>query len=210
MAFSNDRNGAQDIFVKSTSEATAAEVPILKNDVLFKSATDWSLDGRYLVYWQLSAKTGGIWLLPLQGDRAPRPYLQSPANLRGGLLSPDGRWLAYLSDEAGTDNLYVQSFPSPGTRYQIAQTSVGGVWNRTGTLLGWIDPAGRPMVADIRPGPEFHAGPPRLFGVAPKGAVSAQALGDFSRLLASVPLSTTARPSVTIVTDWVNALQKKN
>jgi eukaryotic-like serine/threonine-protein kinase len=88
-------------------------------------------DGRALVY--VAAPTGveevnplrpetagDIWVLPLMGDRTPRPYLQTPFDESFPALSPDGRWLAYTSTESGQAEVYVRIFPVPGARVQIS------------------------------------------------------------------------------------------
>jgi Tol biopolymer transport system component len=77
--------------------------------------TDWSLDGRFLLFWRRGEKTRtDIWALPLFGERKPYPLLNSPANEELARFSPDGHWLAYTSDESGSQEVYVRSFTSEG------------------------------------------------------------------------------------------------
>jgi len=101
-------------------------------------------DGRALVYEQGSParpETGlDIWVLPLVGERTPRPYLRSPFDEVGPAVSPDGRWLAYSSDESGQSEVYVRAFPVPGARIQIS--SGGGRaprWSPDGRELFYRD-----------------------------------------------------------------------
>ena len=83
--------------------------------------TDWSLDGRFIVYYQVEPKTKhDTWVLPLNSQEEPFPFLQTEANETGGRLSPDGKWMAYNSDEAGSCEVYVQSFPKGGGKRQIS------------------------------------------------------------------------------------------
>ncbi len=81
----------------------------------------FSPDGQLLVYTELDPKTGSdISLLPLNGDRKPRPLLHSSFNEAEGAISPDGKWLAYTSDESGRPEIYVQAFPGPGVKIQVS------------------------------------------------------------------------------------------
>ena len=76
---------------------------------------DWSADGRFIAYTQrTSSTTSDLWVLPLFGDRKPFPLLQSEFVEGSGAFSPDGRWIAYTTNEAGQPNVYVQPFPGPG------------------------------------------------------------------------------------------------
>ena len=97
-------------------------------DAFDKFPTAWSPDGRFLLYMVVSPRTANdLWVLPLEGDRQPRPYLRKPANEFRAAVSPDGRWLSYNSDESGRTEGYVQSFPAPGRRYQVTTDGTGVV-----------------------------------------------------------------------------------
>lgn len=94
-------------------------------------------DGSKLIYTDASPDTGeDVWSLSLNGDARPEPLLQTSASERWASLSPDGRWLAYVSDESGRDEVYVTSFPEPTGRWQVSTD--GGmlpVWSRDGWKL---------------------------------------------------------------------------
>jgi serine/threonine protein kinase len=84
-------------------------------------AYDWSRDGKFIVYAQDAEQTKrDLWLLPLEGDHKPVPYLQTPFTETNGQFSPDGRWMAYASDETGQSQVYVQAIPSAGAKYQVS------------------------------------------------------------------------------------------
>ena len=73
--------------------------------------TDWSRNGRLIVYGELDPKTQeDLWILPLDGDRRPFPFLRTEFNEIQGRLSPDSQWVAYTSDESGAPEVYVQGF----------------------------------------------------------------------------------------------------
>ena len=110
---------------------------------------DWSADGRFLLYQESvndpAAPAGSdLWILPLAGDRKPFPYLQTPSRENAGQFSPDGKWIAYTSDEQGTSQVYVQSFPVGRGKWQIS--SQGGDyprWRRDGKELYYAATDGR-------------------------------------------------------------------
>ena len=86
----------------------------------------WTPDGSVLLFTQLDGSSFGIWEFPFAGDdRTPRPLLDTPFNEFHPSLSPNGRWLAYVSDEGGQDEVWVRAYPGPGP---VRQVSVGGGW----------------------------------------------------------------------------------
>ncbi len=101
IVFNSNRDGPLNLYEKASSGAGGEKV-LLKSP-LVKWPEDWSRDGRFLIYEQVDPKTkNDIWVLPMTGDQKPFPYLQSASSPSAGLkLSPDGRWLAYTSDETG-------------------------------------------------------------------------------------------------------------
>jgi hypothetical protein len=93
--------------------------------------TDWSRDGRFVLNTRAATETrADLWLIPvtsdghLMADRKAIPYLSTLANESEGRFSPDptGRWIAYQSDESGRDEVYVRSFPEPGSRYRVSSS----------------------------------------------------------------------------------------
>jgi serine/threonine-protein kinase len=125
-----------------------------------------SPDGGLLAYVDRGAATSlDIWLLPLAGERKPRPWLATSASENHPEFSPDGRWMAYASNVSGRYEVYVQAFPGPeGSRYQVSLS--GGQapsWSRDGRRL-YFTTEQRPrrlMVAELRTTPAFEAGRPR-------------------------------------------------
>ena len=122
----------------------------------------FSADGQWLVYVTDDPVTSAdVWALPAAGDRKPRVVVNTPFAERHPRLSPDGRWLAYTSDEAGRQEVFVQPFPGPGGRLQV---SIDGgtepVWSRDGRELFYIN-GDKMMVVDITTAPAFQAGLPR-------------------------------------------------
>jgi len=101
-------------------------------------------------------------VLNLKGERKPQPFLQTPANESGGMFSPDGRWLAYESDESARWEVYVQPFPGPGGKVQIStEGGVEPVWARNGRELFYRN-GDKMMVAAVETKPTFAAAKPKL------------------------------------------------
>jgi dipeptidyl aminopeptidase/acylaminoacyl peptidase len=128
-----------------------------------QSPGSWSPDGQVLAFQQLDPTTGwDIWVLRLDGDREPRPFLQTPSNESAPMFSPDGRWLAYVSDESGRDEVYVRPFPGPGGKSQIS--TEGGtepVWPRDGRELSYRN-GDKMMAAAVQTKTGFAAAKPKL------------------------------------------------
>jgi len=159
IAFASDQDGPGNLYQKPSSGA-ASDEQILKTNER-KWPTDWSLDGRYIVYTSSSSKTRlDVWILPMQGERTPFPYIQTQFNEDNAKFSPDGRFISYSSDESGRYEVYVQTFPSSGSKWQIS--TGGGVqprWRRDGKELFYISPERKVIAVDIKAdSPIFEAG----------------------------------------------------
>ena len=101
----------------------------------------WLPDGSALIFQQVDPTTGfDILLLPMEGDQTPEAIVRTPANEFEPTLSPDGRWLAYVSDETGEHQIYVVPFPGPGGRMTVSTD--GGhepVWHPDGSALFYLN-----------------------------------------------------------------------
>ena len=105
---------------------------------------DISADGRYLAYEGNDARD--IWVMPLTGDRIPRPFIEGPSSETQPMFSPDGHWLAYSSDAIGGFEVYVQRFPDGGARIQVSPGGGGSArWRRDGKELFYLAPNGSLM-----------------------------------------------------------------
>jgi Tol biopolymer transport system component len=111
----------------------------------------WSADGRFILYGSADPQTSfDLWVLPLEGDRKPFVFLKTNFDERGGEFSPDGRWVAYVSNESGRYEIYVRPFPGPGGQWQIS--TAGGIfphWGPDGKELFYIAPDGTLMATPI-------------------------------------------------------------
>ena len=157
IVFGSNRNGVFDLFQKTTAGA-ASEEPLLAS-VNPKGPTDWSRDGRFILYRDSDPKTSyDIWALKLDGDRRTFPVVLTSAAERDAQFSPDGKWIAYQSNESGRFEIYVQRFPGPGDKEPIS--AGGGVqarWRDDGKELFYIALDGRLMAVPITVPPDGHA-----------------------------------------------------
>ena len=186
--------------------------------------TDWSRDGRFVVYARRDPHTQwDLWLMPMspEADRTEQPYLQSNANEHLAQFSPDGMWIAYTSDESGTNEVYVQTFPKLGTREQIS-TSGGSQprWSADGRELFYIAPDARLMAVSVKPGERFEATAPTalfktriadLFGAENTGYLTNYTVSrDGKRfLISTVADESNAVPATTIFINWLSRLPRR-
>jgi eukaryotic-like serine/threonine-protein kinase len=151
IAFESIRSGSVALSMKASTEEGAEEV--LFESPAIKIPCDFSPDGRFLVYYVPDPTTGtDLWLLPL-ATRVPSVFLRTDANELWGQFSPDGRSIAYQSNETGRYEIYVRPFPSGGG--PIAVSTAGGVyprWSHDGKELYFIAPDAKLMAAPIRAG----------------------------------------------------------
>jgi Tol biopolymer transport system component len=112
MVFASDRGGTYNLYEKATNGTGKDEVLLASGNG--RVASQWSRDGRFIVYHENDPKTkGDIWVLPMKGgERKPIPFLRSEFNESQGQLSPDSHWMAYTSDKTGQREVYVVSFPT--------------------------------------------------------------------------------------------------
>lgn len=194
------------------------EAVLLLEGIVFAKSV--SPDGKFLTYMHRGVKTrGDVWVLPLGGNGKEFSILETPADEVGAELSPDGKWLAYLSDEAGTYEVYVQSFNAEGklgTDRKRISTNGGlvPVWSRSGKELFYIADDGMMMAVAISPtANEFQFSPPRaLFktrmlaesNVFHEFDVSA----DGQRFLIGTLIGDTKSPRPRIILNWPAALKK--
>ena len=183
---------------------------------------DWTRDGGFLISAQSNTNpktSNDLWALPLSGGKAPRGKESAkPVPLREtefaewhGRVSPDGRWLAYMSDESKRWEVYVVGFPSLNGHWQV---SVNGgllpVWSRDGRELYFMGSDNKLMAAAITPGAQFQAGVPQpLFNV--RIGASSNRSYDVSadgRFLIASPVEQSATVPMTVVLNWQAGLKK--
>jgi Tol biopolymer transport system component len=207
VAFLGTRNGVKGVFQRSVNGATAEELLLGQPNAL---PTDWSRDGRFIIYQRLGdAQTSfDVWILPLDGNHTPYPYVQTDASERRARLSPNGKWLAYASTETGREEIFVQSFPTRGGKWPISTDGgLNPVWRRDGRELFFMDsPAGNAalMSVDVGPGPDFEFGSPKvLFRPDSNAGLDAWFdVVDDQRFLMTRPVATGSNGPITVAINW--------
>ncbi len=218
LAFASARRGAPHLHMKALTESGQGEM-LEEPTGGVQFASEWAKTsrGEVILYngTPTPSKTYDIWARPLTGDTKPRPILQNTLPVYDGRLSPDGRWLAYVSLESGRSEVYVRAFEGAGERWPVS--SGGGIsprWTREGRELVYLATAstgpfgsaaadGRLMSVAITPGPPFVAGVPQpLFDViARQGQYDVTAKGD--RFLVNLGAGSAALP-ITVALDWLS------
>ena len=189
IAWQSTRGGHWGIYRKASNGAGNDELvyQATSSQSAQNGLTDWSRDGRFIIFHSLSPQTkNDIYALPMgpgtSGERQPIPVIQTPASEFGGYLSPDGRWIAYLSDESGKQELYVQAF-SPGAKpgssslvsdkWMVSKGSLGMArWRADGKELVFIGADGGMMSVDVITDPVFHASAPKLLFQLPRSVLA--------------------------------------
>ena len=148
-----NRAGLNDLYWKSV-DGTGKEELLLATPQN-KGPSDWSPDGRFVLFRSVDPKTGNdIWAMPVV-DGKPFPVVQTNFDERDGQFSPDGKWIAYQSNETGSFEVWAQSFPVPGTRLRISNNGGTQVrWRRDGKELFYIATNGRLMAVPVEFGPQ--------------------------------------------------------
>ncbi|MGH8149936.1 MAG: hypothetical protein ACRETB_08185, partial [Steroidobacteraceae bacterium] len=223
IVFSSNRSGAYDLYQTLVNGAVGDAQPLLSSGrVKIPGApTSWSPDGRFLLYRSSTRQTGAdLWVLPMVGAHSPSVFLKTPFAEDKGVFSPDGRWVAYESNESGRFEIYVRPFHPPGAKDSDAASgaaqwqvsTAGGIdptWRPDGKEIYYVDPSGAMMAAPITVrGTAFAAGTPvklfqthivgggenigegRQYDVAPKG-----------RFLIDTVSQSAAGP-VTLIQNW--------
>jgi Tol biopolymer transport system component len=180
-------------------------------DALPKRLDDWTRDGRFLVYEAREDSVRSLTILPFQEPK-PIPFLRSSFSKSTSRVSPDGRWIAYGSNESGRFEVYVASFPSFTQIKQISRD--GGIapeWSKGGRELFYVANNLDLMVVDVTLGATVVAGTPeRLFRtkIIPVNLLASQyaVTSDGQRILVREAISSFGPEVVHVVLNWPAAL----
>ena len=186
-----------------------------------KLATSWSPDGRLLLYETVHPKTNiDLWVLPMEGERKPVPFLITQFNERQARFSPDAHWVAYTSDESGQDGVYVRSFSmnSAGTAAEAGGKlpisngfGVDPHWRGDGRELYYRSRNGGLVGVEITTNPAFRAGKPQVLGVFVPAFVNSvgsstwDSAADGKRFL---KVTTSGPQPFTVVLNWQAGLKR--
>jgi Tol biopolymer transport system component len=192
------------------------------NSVSALFANSWSPDGRlllYATYAVTASNLGSLDLLVLPGDDSkPVAFVRTGFNEEQGRFSPNGRWVAYVSNQSGLSEVYVREF---GTDFSSGSASRGGGvlvshgggtgprWRGDGRELFYLAPNGKMMAVEVIAGQEFHAGTPTPLFQAPPGVVVGDVTADGKRFLLVTPVGPSASVPFTVVLNWSEELKQR-
>ena len=217
--FRTTRTGGMSEFYAKSAGGGGKEEPVLSQTAArasglvqsaFMTPSDWSSDGRHLLFSAL-ASDYDLWLVPLAGDAKPVSLLSAPGDQIHGNFSPDGRLVAYSSNESGRFEVHVQTFPLTDRQWTVSTT--GGYeprWRADGSEMYYLSLDQKLMAVGVGPGPSFGA-PTELFPVRVAGGVSLQRTHyvpsrDGRRFLINTPAGDAAIVPITVVLNWQSAL----
>jgi serine/threonine protein kinase/Tol biopolymer transport system component len=218
VVFRSLRTRLGDLYMKLLGRADPEQL-LLESDEL-KVPTGWSADGRFLMYMSINPVTSAdLWVVPMQGDRTPYVFLQTPFREAYGAFSPDGRWVAYHSNESGRYEIYVRPFfeaaehsaAAAGDQWQIS--TGGGVfatWRADGRELYYLDPSGAMMAASMTvTGNKLIAGSPQMLFRAhiSRGGRDVQQGRQYDvaadgKFLIDIELNDDASTPITLIQNW--------
>ena len=167
VTFQSRRGGVGGIYWKWADGSGASEPLVLTGKVGETiTPSSWSPDGNTLVFQRLSSAQAGIrsdlWIATREGDREPLPLVATGALEGGAAISPDGRWLAYKSNESGRYEIYVQPFPEGGERHQISTDgALPPVWSKDGQTVFYQN-EDQVLAVPVSTAPRFRAEAPRV------------------------------------------------
>jgi hypothetical protein len=216
IAFASNQSGTYQLYRKDARGANAEQA--LTSGGMGKVPSDWSPDGRYLLYSDNDLNAADdIWAWPHRaGDARPIPVVRTPFSEVAGQFSPDGKWIAYQSNESGRYEIYIQAFPAAGGKWQV---STGGGrsprWRADGKELFYFTPtedAQAIMAVDVSLGDRgVELGMPRrLFSTAmPSGnSYPYDVTRDGQRFVVLQLLPQSAAPPLTVILNWPALLKK--
>jgi Tol biopolymer transport system component len=203
IVFTSSRAGRYDLYEKSSSGGE-------KEKLLLQTETgayslDWSSEGRFLLYSQFDPeKRSDLWMLPRSGEKEaePRLVIDGEFDQDWGWTSPDGRWIAYLSNESGAWEVYVEPFEGPPGKWRVSTS--GGVyaqWRGDGREIFYLAPDGKILAVPVTLEGRFQPGEPRVLFATRPGSDSFAATLDGKRFLLLVPEPGMSSP-FTVVLNW--------
>lgn len=214
IVFSSLRDGPPNLYQKVSSSAGNDEA--LLKSVIAKISFDWSRDGRYILYGVVDPKTSwDLWYLPLDDTSKPVPFLQTNSDERQARFSPNGRWVAYVSNESGTNEVCVRPFPAAPGKWQVS--TAGGEqprWRADGKELFYLSADHKLMSVEVKTdGSTFeHRTPTALFGTRVGGIDTPgdyyDVTADGQRFILNNLVAEAAYTPITVVLNWTADLKR--
>jgi len=176
-----------------------------------------SRDGRYVVWTKSTSGQSDPWIAPLDKSEKPKRFFETPSNEFRAQISPDGHWIAYVSNESGSDEVMVESFPQPGQRKRISPD--GGTfpeWRPDGRELYYLAPSAgqrrKLMAVKVEAGSTFSASRPEFLFEAPEMGNNPRraqyaVFGNGDRFLMNVIVQESKPRAITLILNWPSLLK---
>jgi len=210
LAYGDDTGSGFIIQIKP-ADGSAPEQALTKKSPLDLAPLDWSRDGLYLLCIGRQAGALDIWAVPLGGDRTPFAVLQDQFTKDNPQFSPDGRWIAYQSNESGRDEIYIAPFPGPGAKFQ-ASTNGGRIpkWRKDGKELYYMSIDQKLVAVPITlAAATVQAGAPQeLFPIRVPPVRATYIVAPDGRFLVNSVGDTTDTVPISLFTNWPATLRK--
>jgi len=213
VVFTSNRNTFQRLYQKK-SDGSGSEEEIFDLNAAHpgqQNCWDWSRDGKYL----LAAKAAELWYVSLP-DRQAKPFLQAKSVVRNAHFSPDGRWVAYSSNETGNWEIYVSPFPSANSKWQVSRG--GGEeprWRQDGKELFYLSGERKIMAVPVKTGSNFEAGSPvALFQTHLRQPISSMDLfsydvtADGQKFLVNTRFDEPNAAPLSIILNWASEMER--
>jgi serine/threonine protein kinase/Tol biopolymer transport system component len=191
-------------------DGSSADSLLFRGPALFAFPVTWSTDGRWLVA-QCTDSTGAydLWRIPMTGQGRPEIYQRTIENESTADLSPDGRWMAYVAGTGGKNRLYVDSFPNPGSKHEVAVDDPSWeAWPTNGELIV-VDTRDNVFSVPVTTSPTFESGAPRRILNLPSGTVPIGVARGGELFLTMKIDRRTESSRLEVVVDWPQMLQEK-
>jgi hypothetical protein len=214
IVYSSNKSGLNNLYVRDARGGGGEDLVVESPN--FKQPQSWSPDGRYLLYYEIGPTGRDLWTLDF-ASRERRIFVASPFEERAAQISPDGRWVAYETDESGQFEVVVQSFPEPSTPWPVSTR--GGTqprWSAAGNEIYFVSPELTMMAAPVGTAPgddrTLEVGTPaalfpvRMAGDSLAEIVKAQyAVARDGRFLMNENAEESAVVPITLILNWAGA-----
>jgi serine/threonine protein kinase len=216
IAFMSSRKGAFNLYWRLSSNVGPDELLMESGRGQVPVPTDWSSDGRFLLFQDRDAQTNfDLWVLPMSGDKKePIAFLKSAFEERNGQFSPDSKWIAYQSNSTGRAEISIKPFPGPGEEFTISKD--GGAqprWNKNGKEIFYISLDGKMMPTSVKLSPDGRSAevgtPVALFPVriagSPVSNIDKQQYAvssDGQRFLVNLAADEGAASPINLIYNW--------
>jgi serine/threonine-protein kinase len=205
--FDSSRAGKTDLYTRPANGGQ--EDKLFYHDESDKYPTSWSADGKYVTYEDLTGRDIHIWAVPMSGaEHKGFPVLQEKYATRSPALSPDGKWIAYYSNEYGKWQVYITSFPKPGGKFLVGDGS-NPVWRRDSKELFYVDSSNKVVSVQVTArGESLELSQPQILKQLPRNSGTVfHVSGDGQRFLMAIPPQQEAS-GLSLVVNWQADLKR--